>query len=123
VPTPLLDHPRVGGEDPVDHAAKVHVDDAIPVRQRHLVGRAADRETRIVEEEIYGAIACGCLIDQFAHGVEVTNIDPPAFHLGRVSPCSGNPVGGAHCSLAIAVGQHDPGAVGNQLGCECPADA
>jgi hypothetical protein len=48
------------------------------------VGRAADRETGIVDEEIYGTIACGDVIDQFSHGVEVTDVDPPAYHLGRV---------------------------------------
>ena len=48
---------RVRGEDAVDDAADVHVDDAVPVRARELVGRSAHRDAGVVEQVVDAAVA------------------------------------------------------------------
>ena len=80
VPVAPLDHPGVGGHQPVHDAAQVDVDDPIPVGAGELVRRPTHRDPRVVEQQIEPPVTVHDLVDHRLHRIRITNVDRAAGH-------------------------------------------
>ncbi len=118
----LRHHARIGGQHAVDHAADVHVDDALPVRGGELVGRATQADARVVEQHVEPAVAVDDLVDERTDRRLVADVDATA----EDGACARRPVQllrSARHGVTVDVREHHAGTEAHEPGPEGQSDA
>jgi hypothetical protein len=64
VAEPLPGHDRVGGQNAVQHAVEVHIQDLAPVVKRQVTGITAEPDAGVAEQVVPAAVTGGGVLDQ-----------------------------------------------------------